>query len=96
MRYLVLSAVLLVGCGHPATVEECETIVERVVELELKQRNRSGEAEIRATAEKTKQAVHDATMNQCVGRRITKEAMDCVRAAKTSQDLVNDCFDGWR
>jgi len=96
MRYSVLAAALLFGCGHPATVEECETIVERIVELELKQRHRGSEEAIRETAEKTKQAVHDSTMSQCVGRRITNEAMECVHTAETSQELVDDCFDGWR
>ena len=86
----------VVGCGRPATVEECEYIVERIVELEMKQRNRGSPEVVRAEAEQTKAAVRESTMSQCVGKRVTQAAMDCVRTAETSHEIIADCFDGWR
>jgi hypothetical protein len=32
-------------------------------------------------------------MKDCVGRRITNKAMRCVREAKNSKHIVEDCFD---
>jgi hypothetical protein len=96
MRPWPLLAAALVGCGHPATVEECEFIVERIVELELRQRNRGSPEVVRQEVDKTKEAVRESTMRQCVGKRVTEAAMDCVRNARTAREIVNDCFDGWR
>jgi hypothetical protein len=83
---------LAMGCGHPATVEECEEIVERIARLELEQR-KVDPAEVTAEIDSTKKAVRESTMKECVGKRITKQAMECVRKAKTSQEIVDSCFD---
>jgi hypothetical protein len=94
-RGWVLIGVVLLGCGHPATAEECDLIVERIARLELEKRN-AGDAEaIEAEVERTKQAVRDSTVKECIGKRITDGAMECVRNAKTPEEIVDDCFDGW-
>ncbi len=83
---------LAFGCGYPATVEECEEIVERIARLELEKR-KVDPSEVAAEIESTKKAVRESTMKECVGKRITKQAMECVRRAKTSQEIVDACFD---
>lgn len=92
---LVTSAALLGGlgsCGRPATVEECEEIVARIAELEIEQRGNLPKSEIPAEVEATKASLRETTMKDCAGKRITDDAMKCVRAATASADVI-DCFD---
>ncbi|MFZ5891735.1 MAG: hypothetical protein ACOY0T_11830 [Myxococcota bacterium] len=79
-----------VGCGRPATREECEEIVGRIAELELRARGVTGNNsdEVRAT----KDALEKTTLRDCVGRRISDKAMTCVRSATTTQQIVSECF----
>jgi hypothetical protein len=90
-RLCALSSLLLViGCGRPATQQECEEIVVRVTELELKARGIAGSDG--QEVQETKEALRKTTMQDCVGRRISDKAMACVRSAKTAQELVGECF----
>jgi hypothetical protein len=89
----VLLAVLATGCGHPASVAECEEIVERIARLELEKKNSNNPSAVDEEIESTKKSLRDTTMKDCVGKRITASAMKCVRRAKTSKEIVEDCFD---
>lgn len=82
--------VFLAACGRPATQQECDEIVVRVTELELKTRGVAGGDG--QEVKDTKEALRKSTLHDCVGRRISDKAMACVRAAKTAQQLVNECF----
>ncbi len=93
-RVLLLVAVLAGGCGHRASVAECEQIVERIAELEIqKQPAALSEAEKKSEIESARQSLRQSTLKDCVGRRVTDRAMLCVERAKTSQEIVEDCFD---
>ena len=81
---------LLAGCGRPATQQECEEIVVRVTELELKARGMAG-SDAREVQD-TKEALRKTTLRDCVGKRMSDQAMACVRSAKTAQQLVSQCF----
>jgi predicted nucleotide-binding protein len=85
--------VLLLGCGKPASVEDCEKIVERITELKLQEAKVVNPSEIQETIAKTKQAFRDQAVKQCVGRRITKDARQCLEAANTAEQIVKECFD---
>lgn len=93
-NWIALAAVvgLTTGCGRPATEADCDEIVERIARLELERRKLSAEAvadEI-ATA---KQSLRETSMKECVGKRLTDESMACVRAAQSSREIIEDCFD---
>ena len=82
-----------VGCGHPATDKECQEIVERIATLELEKATGSNDPKsVGAQVDETKKALAPNTMKDCVGKRITERAMQCVRGAKSSQQIVDDCF----
>jgi small lipoprotein (TIGR04454 family) len=87
LSLLILCAV---GCGRPATRAECDEIVGRIAELELRARGLTGDNadEVKAT----KDALEKTTLRDCVGRRISDKAMSCVRSAKTTQQIVGECF----
>lgn len=79
------------GCGHRATVKECEEIVERVARLEL-ERAKVGPATLASELKIAKESFQKDMGRRCVGRRVTEEAMSCVRSAKSSQEIEEVCF----
>jgi hypothetical protein len=84
---------LVVGCGHPASDKECQEIVERIATLELEKAGAPLDAKsVGAQIDETKKALAANTLKDCVGKRITERAMQCVRSAKTSAQIVDDCF----
>lgn len=89
----LIVALGLVACGRPATEEECEQILERTARLELQERLGAADAKlVEAEVQSTKQAMRKSMMEKCVGKRITDGALECVRKAKTSKELAEDCF----
>ena len=97
MRSLVLLLLLPLtcgfGCGHPASNKECQEIVERIALLELEKASHSSDPKtLGAQVDETQRALASNTLKDCVGKRITERAMQCVRAAKDSQQIVDDCF----
>jgi hypothetical protein len=88
---LLALGVALGGCGHRATVKECEEIVERVARLEL-ERAKVGPATLENELKVAKESFKKDMGRRCVGRRVTEEAMRCVRSAKSSQEIEEVCF----
>lgn len=75
------------ACGHPATPEECEDIFRRSAEIELRAQDIVDPADIERRVAEAKAAKGEALMKDCVGKRITDSAMECVRAAQTADEL---------
>jgi len=95
LRHLTpfLPFLLLSGCGHPATLEECNEIVERVARLELQENlGKTHPGAVEREVKSTQSDLKDSTMKDCVGKRITSSAMECVRVAKSSKEIVEECF----
>jgi hypothetical protein len=91
-RSLFLGTLLLLGsCGHRATEKECEEIVERVARLEL-ERAKVGPEMLASELKIAKESFRKDMGRRCVGRRVTEEAMSCVRSAKSSQEIEEVCF----
>jgi hypothetical protein len=79
----------LTGCGHPATREECDQLLTKIAEIEL----RSGQnvsdpktIEERTSAARAMPKGVEFT-SQCVGKRITTSALECVRKATTPEQF---------
>jgi len=93
VRYLCVALALVVaGCGRPATQEECDEIVGRIAELEIREATSAAPAEVEKQVVDTKQAFQAKSKRECVGRRITKQAIGCVRNAKTAEEIVKVCL----
>ena len=86
-----LLVVLALGCGREATVEDCQQIVKRIVELELE--SVVPEQELSAEVQEAQAAFRERASADCVGRRITEKSLACVAAAKTAEAVIDDCFD---
>lgn len=84
-------ALTVLGCGHPASEKECQEIVERVARLELEKEN-AGSDTVAAEVKLAKESFQKDVRQRCIGRRVTAEAMNCVRTAKTSEQIETECF----
>jgi hypothetical protein len=83
---------LLPGCGRPATQQECEEIVGRIAELELRETKSADPSDVAKQVKETKLEFQEKTKRQCVGKRITGHALQCVRDAKTAEEIVRECL----
>ena len=78
------------GCGRKATVDDCEQIVKRIVELELK--SVVPQQEMTSEVTQAQQTFKERALTECVGRRITDKSLACVAAAKDSATIIDECF----
>jgi hypothetical protein len=90
VRLLALLA-FSAGCGHPASEKECEEIVERVARLELEQVHAASDT-VASEVKLAKESFKKDMSRRCVGRRVTQEAMNCVRQAKSADQIEKECF----
>lgn len=88
----LVAAAALAGCGHPATVDECNTIIAKSAELELKAQNVSDPTVIAQRTEAVKAARGEELLKRCVGKRITDRAVVCVSKAQTPKE-VDKCLE---
>jgi hypothetical protein len=83
-----LAGGLLAGCGHPASVSECDELFAKSAEIELRAQRIT---DLKTIEEKTAAARAAepgvAFAGRCVGRRITNRALDCARRATTAEQL---------
>lgn len=86
------SALLGVGCGHPATRAECDVIFDKSAEIELRAQNVQDPKEIATRIEAVRKARGEEIVGKCVGRRITERAMQCVRQASSAAQ-VDKCLE---
>jgi hypothetical protein len=82
----------LVGCGRPATEAECREILRRAAELELKTRLDGDPVLIETEVKAIETSLEEGIQKRCVGKRISSEAMECVRAAKSADEVVSKCL----
>ena len=92
-RIWLCAALLLAGCGRPATEAECNEIVGRIAELELREAKTADPADVEKQVAETKQTFRNKTRTMCVGKRVTDYALRCVRNAKTAEEIVKKCLD---
>ena len=83
-------AAATLGCGRRATVEDCQQIVKRIVELELQ--SVVPQQELGTEVVQAQQTFKDRALSECVGRRITDESLACVASAKNTATIIDDCF----
>jgi hypothetical protein len=76
----------LAGCGRRATAADCRLIVDKSVELRMKQMSNTDPAAIHKRAQQVSSELHDE-LGACEGRRVTSRTIACVQASKTSQEL---------
>ena len=76
----------LTGCGRRATHADCQLIVDKSVELGMKEMSLTSEPAIRKREERVREELQ-AQIASCEGLRVTDRMMGCVRVASTSKEL---------
>src|SRR6185369_5347867 len=69
--FLPAAALVLGACGHPATTEECNFIITKSAELELRAQNVTDPDTIAKRTEAVRAARGPELLRRCVGKRIT-------------------------
>lgn len=84
---VVACSAVLVGCGHPATREECQAIFDKSAELELREQNVTDPAIIEERVASVRAARGEELVAKCVGRRLTERAVACVGRAESGEQI---------
>ncbi len=74
------------GCGRRATTADCQLIVDKSVELQLKDMDLRDAPSIQKREQEVR-AELEAEIKSCEGRHVTERTLACVRAATTTQGL---------
>ena len=84
----LLSPVFLafLGCGRPATIDDCTRVVEKNVEVQMRKSNITDPEEIAREKARVRVSLSDK-IAQCPGRRVTDGMMRCVEHAGTSEEI---------
>jgi hypothetical protein len=78
---------LLVGCGHPATREECDELFAKNAEIELRTQRITDPKTVAERIAAARAAEGESFAKRCIGRRITERALSCVRRATTAEQV---------
>lgn len=84
------SSLLSIGCGRKATSADCELIIDRNVEVQMRAMHIDDEPTIAKKQEELRAQFKD-DMKDCEGRRVTDKMMSCVKNAQTA-DEVTECL----
>jgi hypothetical protein len=88
---LACLAVGMSGC-HRATKQDCEQILDRIVELELSEQGIKDPELVQSRKQEIRKAKHDDLIRSCVGRRVSRSALDCIKRAKSSKQITDHCL----
>ncbi len=87
---VALAAVLLSACGRKATLEDCQSVVDRNVEVELMRQRVTDPVQIEKRKTEIRREL-DPLVKECVGKRVTDSMMACVKRADSSQ-AIDECM----
>ena len=74
------------GCGRRATEADCQLIVNKSVELEMRGVSRVDSPSIEKREEEVRAQLGDE-IKSCEGRHVTERTMSCVQSASSRQEL---------
>ncbi|MGO9834827.1 MAG: hypothetical protein ACLP1X_11460 [Polyangiaceae bacterium] len=80
------SASSAAGCGRRATEADCQLIVNKSVELQMKEMSRADSPSIEKREQEVRAQLGDE-IKSCEGRNVTERTLSCVRSASTTQGL---------
>jgi len=87
LRKLALAGALaFCACGRRATPADCQLIVDRSVELQLREFSETSAEAIAAREREVRAALQDE-IKSCESRRVSDKTMACVRSAASTQEL---------
>jgi hypothetical protein len=88
---LTLLALGTAGC-HRATEADCEKILDRIVELELKDQGITDPKLVEIRKAETRASKREALIKSCVGKRISESALACIQNAREATEVTEKCL----
>jgi hypothetical protein len=82
----LLGLLALAGCGRKATREDCETIVDRNVEVRLQADGETDPVRIASRKKELREQLAE-DIDRCVGKRVTDGMMSCVKTAQKPEQI---------
>ena len=79
------------GCRR-ATEQDCERIIDRIVELELKDQGIKDPQLIEQRKSETRKKKREELLAGCVGKRISESALACIDKAQTADEITEKCL----
>ncbi len=84
---LLLLLLVLPGCGHPATREECAELFTKSAELVLREDKVTDPAIIAERIATVRPIQGEEFVKSCMGKRISKNALECARKAQSRKEF---------
>ena len=89
---LLVLAVLPVACGgRRATAKDCARILDRIVELELRERGYHDPALLERKRRELRRSLA-AELEHCRGKRLRSDALNCLERASGSEEISHRCL----
>ena len=91
---VTMIALVVVSCnmGKPAaTAQDCRAILNRIVEIELAELGYRDPV-LRAKKQSELAARYERELAACVGRPLATDALQCVEAATSTEQIAHDCL----
>jgi len=82
----LIAGLLVSGCGRRATEADCQLVVDKSVELQMKDMSLTDPAAV-AKREEQVRAELQPEIGSCEGRRVTERTLACVKAASNTEEL---------
>ncbi len=89
--YVLILSITLAACGKPASEADCAAILDRIVELELREGG-FNDAVLIAKRQVEMRTKLGGELGDCVGRRLPKDALECVRRADSAEAISHRCL----
>jgi hypothetical protein len=91
--FVVIQFAQFAGCNrHPATEEDCEAILHRLVDLELSE---SGYRDpiLRTRWQNDLDHRFAGDLGRCRGREVRSSLRPCLATAQSSEEIIHHCLD---
>lgn len=90
--FALIAALLLTSGCRRATEQDCERIIDRIVELELAEQGITDPKLVEQRKKETHESKREELLSGCVGKRISESALACIENAKTSKAITEECL----
>jgi hypothetical protein len=83
---ILIAALTGSGCGRKATQADCDLILDRYVEVQLRAMNVNDPVTITKRETEMRAEMKDE-LRDCVGKRVTDSMLGCVKKAQTNEEI---------
>ncbi len=87
----VLAGGWALGC-HRTTEQDCEKVIDKMVELELRDQGVTDPLVLDDRKKTTREKKRDDLLKTCVGKRVSQSALSCIQSARHANEITDVCL----